>query len=230
MQPSLVIFDVDGTLVDSQNLIYAAQCATFARHGREPPTREVVLRLVGLSLVPTFERLVGPGGPVDAMVETYKSLFNAVLADVGHSEPLFPGAADALAALAAEEAVALGVATGKSRRGIDRIVEMHGWHGYFDTIQTADTHPSKPDPSMVIEAMRETGARPEDTLLIGDTSFDMVMARQAGARPIGVAWGYHQVEALHDAGAERVITSFDELARLIGVEPWTVSGKSGVII
>ncbi len=212
----LVIFDVDGTLIDSQALIYAAQVATFAEHGMRPPALETVLSLVGISLVPTFERLVGVDGPVEEMVATYKRVFNRVLADPDHDEPLFPGVFHGLPRLAARDDLMLGIASGKSRRGIDRVIEQHGWHSLFATIQTADGHPSKPHPSMVFGAMAEVGATPEETILVGDTTFDVEMARAAGVRAIGVAWGYHPAEALAAAGAERILSHFGELDALLG--------------
>jgi phosphoglycolate phosphatase len=210
----LIIFDVDGTLVDSQNLIYAAQCATFEAHGLEPPSREKVLSLVGLSLRPTFEALVGPDGPVAELDATYRQVFNKVLSDPAHHEPLFPQVTETLKALAARPDITLGVATGKSVRGITRVIEQHGWQGLFSTIQTADTHPSKPHPSMLQAALAETGMDAHRSFFVGDTSYDMSMAVSAGIHGIGVDWGYHPVEALREAGARRIISAMDDLLHL----------------
>jgi len=210
----LLIFDVDGTLVDSQNLIYAAQCATFAAHGLPAPSREKVLSLVGLSLRPTFEALVGKDGPVDALDATYRKVFNEVLSDPAHHEPLFPDVTETLRALAAMEGVTLGVATGKSVRGIMRVMAEHGWEGLFSTIQTADTHPSKPHPSMLQAAMAETGKPLEATVFIGDTAWDMRMAGAAGVAGFGVDWGYHPVSDLQAAGARHILSAMRELVPL----------------
>ena len=109
----------------------------------------------------------------------------------------------------------LGIATGKSRRGVAHLVERHGWHRTFATIQTADDATSKPDPAMLRQAMAEVGAAPRDTLMIGDSTFDMLMARAAGVRPIGVSWGYHPVTALEEAGAEAIAISYEELRALL---------------
>ncbi len=210
----LIIFDVDGTLVDSQNLIYAAQCATFEAHGLPVPSREKVLSLVGLSLTPTFEALVGKDGPVAELDATYRKLFNQVLSDPAHHEPLFPAVTQTLESLAAHPDVTLGVATGKSVRGIMRVIEQHGWTGLFSTIQTADTHPSKPHPSMLEAAIAETGIDKSRCFFVGDTSYDMSMAVSAGITGIGVDWGYHPVESLREAGASRIISAMQDLLNL----------------
>jgi phosphoglycolate phosphatase len=98
---------------------------------------------------------------------------------------------------------------------VAHLVERHGWHRVFATIQTADDAPSKPDPGMILRAMAETGISPEATIMVGDTSFDMAMARGAGVRAIGVSWGYHPVSALEEAGAERIIHRFGALTDLL---------------
>ncbi len=210
----LIIFDVDGTLVDSQNLIYAAQCATFEAHGLPLPSREKVLSLVGLSLTPTFEALVGKDGPVAELDATYRKLFNQVLSDPAHHEPLFPAVTETLKSLAARPDVTLGVATGKSVRGIMRVMEQHGWTDLFSTIQTADTHPSKPHPSMLEAAVSETGIDKSRSFFVGDTSYDMSMAVSAGITGIGVDWGYHPVASLREAGASRIISAMEDLLAL----------------
>ena len=110
------------------------------------------------------------------------------------------------------------MATGKSRRGVAHLVARQGWEGLFRTIQTADDAPSKPDPTMLLSAMREAGIEPSHTIMLGDTTFDMVMARAAGCRAIGVSWGYHPVASLWAAGAEAVIDRFDDLAAVVGLD------------
>ncbi len=213
----LILFDVDGTLVDSQNLIVAAHERAFAALGLERPARERLLELVGLSLPETFAALVGPDGPVAALADGYKRGFQELRADPRWAEPPFPGAEAALQALSAMEDVRLGLATGKSRRGADALLARHGWGELFATIQTADDAPSKPHPEMVERAMAETGIGPEATVMIGDSSYDMMMARAAGARALGVAWGYHTPDSLRASGAQAVVGSFAEaLAWLSG--------------
>ena len=207
----LIIFDVDGTLVDSQDLLVAAQRETFLKHGLEPPSRERSLSIVGLSLVKAFEVLVGPDGPAESLAQGYREAFHRLRAEGAYEEPLFPGAADLIAELARRDDVRLGIATGKARRGVDHLVKREGWEGVFVTVQTADDAPSKPHPGMIERAMAETGAAPQDTSMVGDSTFDMAMARAAGVHAIGVSWGYHRPEALVETGAERILHSYAEL-------------------
>ncbi len=207
----LILFDVDGTLVDSQNIIVAAQRMAFTVHGLEPPSRELSLSIVGLSLVEAFTVLVGAKGPVESLAEAYKDAFAVLRQDPAYAEPLFPGAAECLDWLCGREDVLLGIATGKSRRGVAHLLERHGWHRLFATIQTADDAPSKPHPAMILQAMEELGVVPEDTVMIGDSSYDMAMARAAGVLPVGVSWGFQPVAALSEAGAARIVHSYAEL-------------------
>lgn len=207
----LVLFDVDGTLVDSQNIIVAAQHAAFAAYGLEPPSREMSLSIVGLSLSEAFTVLVGSKGPIEGLVEAYKSAFGTLRQDPAHAEPLFPGAAQCLGQLQRREDALLGIATGKSRRGVAHLLERHDWGRVFATIQTADDAPSKPHPAMILQAMAEVGAEPHETVMIGDSSYDMEMARAAGVLPVGVSWGFQPVAALNEAGADRIVDTYAEL-------------------
>jgi phosphoglycolate phosphatase len=124
---------------------------------------------------------------------------------------LYPGAAEALATLAARDDVVLGIATGKSQRGVRLVLGHHGLLEHFITIKTADDAPSKPDPGMVLHAMREAGVEASDTIVVGDTVYDIAMARAAGAAGLGVTWGYHRAEALAESGAVAVIGEFGNL-------------------
>ncbi len=199
----LALFDCDGTLVDSQANICLCMERTFDRASIARPSRAAIRRLVGLSLAEVIAELV-PKASDDvqrALVDGYRAMF-AELRTSGamDSEPLFDGIADTLTQLLSE-GWQLGVATGKSDRGLIRVLTDHGLIDQFITLQTADRHPSKPHPSMVHQAMTEAGASPETTIVIGDTSFDMMMARSARARALGVNWGYHQRHELEAAGA-----------------------------
>ncbi len=209
----LILFDVDGTLVDSQGDIVASMAAAFDAVGLPVPDRDAVLGIVGLSLPVAMARLA-PGAGVDVqarMVEAYKDSYADLRAAKGAgSSPLYPGALEALEALGGRDTYLLGLATGKSRRGLDALFDSHGLRGRFVTEQVADHHPSKPHPSMVLTAMAETGVGPRDTVVIGDTVFDMEMARAAGAHGIGVGWGYHPVQQLEQHAA-RVIDAFEAL-------------------
>ena len=211
----LVIFDVDGTLVDSQADILAAMAVAFEIGGYPLPSRAEVLEMVGLSLDVIFPLLVPQADAAThaRMVEGYKSAYMALRAKVGvaQSSPLYPGALEALQALHAMPEVLLGVATGKSRRGLDKLIEGHGLQGMFVTQQSADFHPSKPHPAMVLAALSETGVEARDAVMVGDTSFDMEMAADAGVAGIGVSWGYHDSARLQGP-AQCVIDDFAALA------------------
>ncbi|RXD05118.1 HAD family hydrolase [Sphingomonas sp. UV9] len=213
----LAVFDCDGTLVDSQANICVACERAFEKARLIPPPRAAIRRIVGLSLVEAMQILLPGSDDIlhRSLASDYKSAFHAMrasgeLAD----EPLFDGIAEVLATLA-EDGWMLGVATGKSDRGLAHILAAHGITDRFVTLQTADRHPSKPDPAMLCAAIAEAGATPETTAMIGDTSFDMAMARAAGARAIGVAWGYHDVHELSDAGADGVAAEVPDLLHMV---------------
>ncbi|KRB79386.1 haloacid dehalogenase [Sphingomonas sp. Root710] len=201
----LAIFDCDGTLVDSQANICRAMAETFTAEKLPPPADAAVRRVVGLSLTEAMHVLL-PHAAHDLHVrlaETYKTIFRALRAEGRVEEPLFPGIAETLAALEAEGWL-LAVATGNSDRGLAHCLEYHGLEKMFISLQTADRHPSKPHPSMIIEAMADAGAQPETSVMIGDTSFDIGMGINAGCTTVGVAWGYHAPEELFDEGAHFV--------------------------
>jgi phosphoglycolate phosphatase len=211
----LVVFDVDGTLVDSQNLIVEAQSRAFASLGLPAPSRERALSVVGLSLIEAFNALTNGEGPSDLLAQAYKEAWQQLRATPGFHDPLYPGAHDLLTELAAREDCLIGLATGKSRAGVKNLCERHGWHSLFATIQTADDAPSKPAPDMFLRALAETGLSPRDACMIGDTTFDMAMAHNAGAHAIGVAWGYHRHEKLTKAGAKQIVTDFPSLREVL---------------
>ena len=202
----LALFDCDGTLVDSQASICLAMEHCFAGRKLEPPAREAIRRIVGLSLVEAIARLVPEADDAfhRAMAEEYKRAYFTLRTEGRiEDEPLYDGIAEAIETLDANGWL-LGVATGKSDRGLLRVLDAHGLRQRFVTLQTADRHPSKPHPSMIETAIAEAGASPETTVMIGDTSFDMAMAVNAGAHALGVAWGYHTSHDLFAAGAVRV--------------------------
>ena len=189
----------------------------YDAHAIRCPPRERVLSIVGLSLREAFDRLgEGQAGfPVDGMIQRYKEAFFELRHSTAHQEPLYPGARNAVLTLAAREDCVLGIATGKSQRGVRAILTHHDLLSHFITIKTADDAPSKPHPGMILEAIREAGVDPRDTIMIGDTTYDMDMARAASVRAIGVSWGYHPVAALERAGAEAIATDFEALLRLV---------------
>ena len=211
----LVIFDVDGTLVDSQNFIVEAQTRAFAAHGMAPPSRDKMLSIVGLSLVPAFIELTGDSEKAVTLAQAYRDAWHVMRTDPNYADALYAGAQQAVETLARRDDILLGVATGKSVKGVHHMFDEHGWHQHFVTVQTSDHHPSKPDPSMILSALRETGVAPQDTVMIGDTGFDMEMGRAAQVRRIGVTWGYHDHARLVESGAEHLVHSFDGLMALL---------------
>lgn len=210
----LILFDVDGTLVDSQGTIVACMNEAFEREGLVPPSHAAILSIVGLSLPQALAQLAPEQSAQaqGALVEGYKQAYMAARQREGaaHS-PLYPGARDVLDTLHAVPEYILGVATGKSQRGLDALIEGHDL-GMFVTRQVADHHPSKPHPSMILTAMSETGIPPADTVMIGDTTFDMEMGRAAGVKTIGVDWGYHPATHLR---ADHMLSDYRALPDLL---------------
>ena len=218
MTVRLAIFDCDGTLVDSQHSIVAAMRGAFDAAALPYPDRAQILSIVGLSLPNAMARLL-PDADADlheAMVGHYKSCFFEMRASGALREPLYEGVTDLLDALDAQGWL-LAVATGKSDRGLAAVLAHHGLSDRFVSLQTADRHPSKPHPSMIETALAEAGARREHAVMIGDTSFDMLMARAADVAALGVGWGYHAPGELIAAGARSVAMDSAELARHIGL-------------
>ncbi len=207
----LIVFDIDGTLVDSQNLIVEAQARAFASLGMPAPSRQRALSVVGLSLTEAFHALTAGEGPCEKLALAYKDAWTQLRSEPGFHDPLYPGAQALLQELAARPTCVLGVATGKSRAGVTRLFDRHGWHRFFATVQTADDAPSKPAPDMFLRALSETGVSAENACMVGDTSFDMAMAHNAGAHAIGVGWGYHRHDRLTKAGAVRIVEDFAAL-------------------
>ncbi len=217
MTPRLALFDLDGTLVDSQRLIVAAMGAAFDAVGRTPPGREAILSQVGLSLPVVLDRL--SGGVAEAQRERMLGAYRATYFSERARAPalLFPGIRAALDALQARGDVRVGIATGASRRGMRAVIETHGLRPA--TAQCADDHPSKPDPGMVAAALAETGIRPGWAVMIGDSVHDMRMARAAGVFALGVGWGYQAGHELLAAGAEALVAEPGDLVRILD-EHW----------
>ena len=213
----LAVFDCDGTLIDSQVNIIRALGQSFARHGLIPPGDHAVRRVVGLSLVETMQVLVPDGEAAlhISLAQDYKTAFQRLRADKSlDPEPLYPGVAKGLRTLAARGWL-LGVATGKSDRGLGLALAHHGLADLFVTLQTADRHPSKPHPAMLRAALAEAGVAAGHAAIVGDTVYDMAMGANAGVRAIGVDWGYHEADELHGAGAVAVVTDFAGLIAVL---------------
>lgn len=216
----LVIFDCDGTLADSLATIEQGMVAAFRELSLNPPGRPAIQQTIGLSLHQAMAELlpteyVSDAALIDRLVATYRTHSFAIRkAMTLETDPLFDGAKAALSALSARGYL-LAIATGKSLRGTHALVQGHQLDGLFQSIQTADGNPGKPSPVMVEKALNDCGAAAQHAVVIGDTVFDMQMARNAGVAGIGVSWGYHPTPALQDAGAGDIATSFTDLPGLI---------------
>ncbi len=209
----LVLFDCDGTLVDSAGPIQSCMAMTFIEDGLQPPLLEQTKSIIGLSLPIAIERLLGGDteGRAERLSFIYRQNFGRLRSENAFHEPLFEGIADLIETLHHFDHVLTGVVTGKSRRGLKLVLEKHGLSDRFHCQRTADDCPSKPHPAMVTECCDEIGVDPSAAIVIGDTSFDIEMAKSAGADALGVNWGYHGPDALLEAGASQVLRKPAEL-------------------
>ena len=208
----LAVFDCDGTMVDSERSIADCMAEAFKAHGMAVPSAADVRRMVGLPLLEAVARLApdAGGGVHERLRDGYKDAFTALRqADAVH-EPLYEGVEESLAVFE-QAGYLLGVATGKAHKGLVNTLATHGLENRFVTLQTADKAQGKPHPEMLMNAMAETGAATADTVMVGDTSYDMEMARNAGTLAVGVAWGYHERRDLLVAGAHVVVESYADL-------------------
>ncbi|MCC7049410.1 MAG: HAD-IA family hydrolase [Alphaproteobacteria bacterium] len=211
-RPRLVLFDFDGTLVDSQHSIVQAFATACRDHAIDDVDPTAIRRSIGLPLAVAIAASVPEPHRhrADALTESYKLAHRALAASVPGHDALFPGAAETLDALR-DAGTVLGIATGKGRRGLVNTLNKHGLFGHFTVLRTADDGPGKPDPFMVLSALDETGIDAADAVMIGDTVFDMAMAANAGVQAIGVGWGNHPPEELAQAGALAVVDDFHAL-------------------
>lgn len=206
----LVIFDWDGTLMDSVGRIVSSMQATAKALDLSVPSDQAVRDIIGLSLMPAFDRLF-PGldeGSRAALLAEYRDQY--VELDPTPT-PLFPGVEVMLARLGASGKT-LAVATGKARAGLDRVFAATGLAGHFVTSRTADDAQSKPHPEMLTQILAETGISAERALMIGDSQLDMAMAKAAGVKALGVGFGVHSPEQLLAAGAQGVISDWQQWA------------------
>lgn len=212
----LIVFDVDGTLLDSAAGIVGCATRAFVALGLPEPEPIAIRRIMGLSLEEGFDRVTGgalPGATIEALAARYREEAHKIRAAGGleGSATLFPGARDALERLHRDPPTLLGIATGKGRPGLDHMLDGHGLRAMFVTAHCASDHPGKPHPSMLEAALRDTGVARERSVMIGDTSYDVEMALNAGMRAVGVAWGSHEADELIRAGAHSVIDAFEAL-------------------
>lgn len=213
----LVLFDADGTLIDSQSIIHESMRNTFLRFGYQAPLLQHTRSIIGLTLDRAIATILGRevDEEVLAMTAEYKQIYvQLAQLEEMQSRP-FEGIPELLKKLASRNDVLLGIVTGKSRRGVTRLLETSHFQNLFVTSRCADDCPSKPHPAMVLECCDDMGIRPGNTIVVGDTGFDMEMAVSAGSVAVGVSWGYHPVERMVSAGAHRIAKSSEDLDRLL---------------
>lgn len=212
LRPTLLVFDCDGTLIDSQHAIVSSMVAAFASRGLAPPARREILQQVGLVLDRCVENLlpVGAEDEREAVAAAYRAHYGQLRAEGRLDAPLFPGTAEMLRSLQ-ERGFLLAVATGMSRRGLNNTLEEHQLSDLFVATRTADEAPSKPHPQMLEDILDTCGVEAPMAWMLGDTTYDIEMARNAKVAPVAVTWGYHQPDALQAAGARWVLRTWDEL-------------------
>lgn len=213
----LILFDVDGTLIDSKAVIHASMRLTLQRWGYDEPSGEATRTLIGLTLDTAIASLLQRevDDEILAMVSDYKDIYLQLSRQPEMQSLPFAGIASLLDRLARRDDVLLGLATGKSRRGVHTMLQTPHFSGRFSVARCADDCPSKPHPAMVLECCDETNISPSNTLMIGDTSFDMEMAAAARATGLGVGWGYHPAERMLTAGASAVAHSSQALQTMV---------------
>ena len=205
----LLVFDWDGTLMDSEARIVGCFQAAAADVGVAVPHGDLARDVIGLGLQEAAERLFPELGDalVGRVVERYRYHF---LGDHPTPSELFPGVVETLEGLA-DAGYLLGIATGKSRRGLDKVLGETGLGRLFHASRCADEAFSKPHPQMLEEVMALLGAGPRETLMIGDTEYDMQMARNAGVPGLAVSYGVHEPGRLLAEGALACLDRIDEL-------------------
>ncbi len=208
----LAVWDVDGTLVDSRSSIFRAAVEAANVIGVEPPTYSDVRAIVGISLFEALQQMRPDldQATVQAYTDEFKNAFLRFHDDPDFTEGLYVGATDSIRRLK-DDGWFIGMATGQSRRGVERNLDLHGWRDLFDITFCADDGPSKPHPHMLECNMKALGLDPHQTVMIGDTTHDITMARRAKVHALGVSWGFHTPEELEAAGAHRIVHTFDEL-------------------
>ena len=213
----LAIFDVDGTIVDSAGHIVEAAHQVFEANGLPKPDEQAVRSGIGLNLEIIMLQLLGNDDQDLAfdLAQQYRDNINHKIENGLLSETIYHGAAETIDTLGNQDETFLGIATGKRLKGVERLFREQGFGHHFHTLQTPDNNPSKPHPGMVHTAMKDTGVDAQRTVMIGDTSYDMEMAKSAGARALGVNWGYHDADRLRAAGADLVIENYGQMLEAI---------------
>ena len=215
-KPKLVIMDLDGTLVDSQEFIISATTLAFRNEGLKVPKRENILSIIGLSLTEAFRVLNKDLNEkqIKKLISAFKNCYNTFNQEQLIS-PLYENAKNFLENLKRNEEIILAIATGKGLKGLLQILKAHNLESVFSKLQTSDFYPSKPDPTMLVSLMKTLKIKTEDAVMVGDTDFDISMAHRAGIKSIGVLWGYHSISRIKLMKPTAIVENFADLEKKI---------------
>ncbi|KPC36769.1 HAD family hydrolase [Pseudomonas syringae pv. cilantro] len=205
----LLIFDWDGTLADSVGRIVQSMNTAAVESGLGVRDDSAIKDIIGLGL-PEAIRTLYPQIDDSLLIGFRQRYADAYMAMDNVPSSLFEGVVESMQAFR-EDGYRLAVATGKARRGLDRVLEANGWADYFDITRAADETASKPDSLMLNEIMAHCGVAPERSLMIGDASFDLLMARNAGMDCVAVGYGAQPLESLRQFEPCLAIEHFSEL-------------------
>ena len=212
MTVKLVLFDFDGTLLDSQNALISGLTQTAQHFDIPLPDRQTLLSGVGLPPLESI-KYVFPD-ITDTQAQDFRDHFLDIFItnkEKNGVSPLYEGVMETLEILAQKDHVLVGVVTSMMRHGLDVCLKHHDIAKYFMTLQTPDTGFTKPNPEPILHAMKEAGVEAENTVMIGDTEFDIQTGHNAGTHSIGVTWGYHSQERLKKANAGTIVNTFEQL-------------------
>ncbi|CAI8869500.1 MULTISPECIES: HAD family hydrolase [Pseudomonas] len=221
----LLIFDWDGTLADSIGRIVEAMHLAAGRAGYAACDDEAVKGIIGLALPEAISVLYPQldAGQVAQFRQHYADVYMAL---DDQPSPLFEGVVESLEAFRAE-GYRLAVATGKARRGLDRVLRANGWEGYFDITRAADESRGKPHPQMLEEILAHCQVEPQRALMVGDSSFDLLMASNAGMHSVAVGYGAMSLEALSAFGPQLCIDHFSQLQAWLSQSPVAADSRVG---
>lgn len=213
----LIVFDCDGTLVDSQQTIITATEAAMDEFEFAVPPRRDILYAVGLPVDVALRRHApeATDDQILSMLDIYRETYQQLVQQDDRGQVMFDGMREQILALGGMDETLLGIITMKSRRGLNRVVDAYDIRQYFQVLKSADDGPGKPAPDLMLDAISETGVEARQALMVGDTSFDIMMAKAAGAKAIGVGWGYQTIDELLDSGADAIAETDEELRDIL---------------
>lgn len=206
----LIIFDWDGTVMDTVPKIVNTVKLVAKKHHLEAPSDHAIRGIIGLSLETAIAQLFGETSPITKLASTYKHIY---LHEDDTPSALFPHVKACLASLK-QRGYTLAVATGKSRVGLNRLMAETGLENYFSATRTACECASKPSPEMILEICDELAIAPNHAVMIGDTDIDMTMANNAKVTSIGVTFGAHTLAQLEACQPDHIVTQFEQIADL----------------